>query len=90
MAPKITATKKEKDLKRVETGKRLASISNVAKERKMRVKILSESNQENGSGDTGINYSLVFGFIGTAAAIGSFYYTRKKYERETKKLETIK
>ena len=77
---KIT-TKKEKDLKRVEAGKRLAAVSKAAKERKMRAKIESERNQENGSGDnSGINYGLLFGFIGAVTAIGSFYYTRKKHE----------
>ena len=57
----------------------------------MRDKIESERNQENGSGDNSvINYGFLFGFLGTAVAIGSLYYTRKDYEGETKKLETIK
>ena len=41
-APKITATKKEKDPNRVEAGRRLAAISKAAKEKKMRDKIESE------------------------------------------------
>ena len=51
-APKITATKKEKDPKRVEAGKRLPAISKAAKERKMRDKIESE----NSNNDFNINY----------------------------------
>ena len=90
-SPKITTTKKEKDPKRIEAGKRLAAISKSARERKMRAKIESERNLENGSSDnSGINYGFLFGFLGTAVAIGSLYYTRKDYERETKRLETIK
>ena len=90
-APKITTIKMEKDPKRVEAGKRLAAISKAAKERKMREKIESESKQENdSSGDYNVNYGLVFGIFGTGASIGSFYYIRKEYKRETKKLETIK
>ena len=90
VTPKITATKKEKDPKRVEAGRRLAAISKAAKERKMREIIVSESKHDSGSGDIGINYGLLFGFLGTAVAIGSLYYTRKDYERQTKKLEIIK
>ena len=90
-SPKITTTKKEKDPKRVEAGKHLAAISKAAREKKMSAKIETERNQENGSGDnSGINYGFLFGFLGTAVAIGSLYYTRKDYERKTKKLETIK
>ena len=88
--PKITIVKKEKDPKKVEAGKRLAAISKSTKERKIRKKMESGNKQENGSGDIGINYGLLFGFLGTAVAIGSLYYTRKDYEREAKKLETIK
>ena len=78
-APKITATKKEKDPKGVEAGKRLAAISKAAKERKMRDKIESE----NSNNDFNINYGLVFGFIGTAVAIVSLYYRREEFKRET-------
>ena len=72
-APKITETIKEIDPKRVEAGKRLAAISNAAKERKMRDKIESE----NSNNDFNINYGLVFGVIGTAVAIASLYYRRE-------------
>ena len=90
-SPKITTTEKEKDPKRVEVGKRLAAISKVARKKKIRAKIESERNQENGSGDNSvINYGFLFGFLGTAVAIGSLYYTKTEYESETKKLETIK
>ena len=85
-SPKITITKKEKDPERVEAGKRLATISKAAKERKVRDKI----ELENDSSGFEINYGLLIGFLGTAVAIGSLYYTRKNYERETKRLETIK
>ena len=67
----------------------MAAISKAAREKIIRSKIESERNQENGSGDNSvINYGFLFGFLGTAVAISSLYYT--KYERETKKLETIK
>ena len=79
--PKITTTKKEKDPKRVEAGKRLAAISKAAKERKLREKIESE----NSNNDFNINYGLVFGFIATAVAITSLYYRREEYKRETLK-----
>ena len=84
-------TKKEKDPKRVEAGKCLATISKAAREKKIHVKIETERNQENGSGNNSeINYGFLFGFLGTAVTIGSLDYTRKDYERETKRLETIK
>ena len=56
----------------------------------MRKKIESERNRNNSGDNSGINYGLLFGFLGTAVATGSLYYTRKEYERETKKLDTIK
>ena len=59
VTPKITATKKEKDPKRVEAGRRLAAISKAAKERKMREKIVSERKQDNGSGEIRINYGVL-------------------------------
>ena len=86
IAPKTTKVKKEKDPERVEAGKRLAAISKAAKERKMRDKIESE----NDSSGFEINYGLLTGFLGTAVAIGSLYYTRKDYENETKRLDIIK
>ena len=88
--PKITTTKKKKDHKRVEAGKHLAGISKATKERKIHAKIESKRNQENGSGDNSIDYGFLFGFLRTVVAIGSLYYTRKDYEREAKKLKTIK
>ena len=88
--PKITTVKKEKDPKRVEAGKRLAAISKAAKERKMCNKIESENKQENAGFDYNINYGLVFGILGTAAAICSLYYTREEYKRETVKHETTR
>ena len=86
IAPKTTKVKKEKDPERVEAGKRLAAISKAAKERKMRDKIESE----NDSYGFEIYYGLLIGFLRTAVAIESLYYTRKDYERQTKRLETIK
>ena len=88
--PKITTTKKEKDPKRLEAGKRLAAISKATKQRKMCEKIESENKQENGSGDYSINYGLVFRILGTVAAIGSLYYTREEYKRDTVKQETTR
>ena len=77
--------KKENDLKRVEAGKRLAAISKAAKERKMRDKIESE----NVCSDYGINYGLVFGFIGTVVAIASLYYKREEFKREELQAVTV-
>ena len=88
--PKITTTKKEKDPKRVEAGKWLAAICKAAKERKMREKIESENKQENGSSDYSTNDGLVFGILGTVAAIGSLCYTREEYKRDTVKQETTR
>ena len=82
--------KKQKDPKRVEAGKRLAAISKAAKEKKMRDKIESENKQETGSIFHNINYGLVFGILGTAAAIGSLYYTRKEYKSESKSLDKMR
>ena len=89
-AHKITTVKKEKDPRRVEAGKRLASISKAARERKMREKILAESKQNDNIERSDINYGLIFGAIGTIAAIGALYYKRREDARETKGLETIK
>ena len=84
-ALKIIKEKKEKDPKRIEAGKRLASISKAAEERKMREKIESE----NSNGDFNINYGLVFGFTGTAVAIAPLYYKRE-YKRKVLQPVTIK
>ena len=60
----------------------MAAISKAARERKLRAKIETERNQENdGCDNSWINYGFLFGFLGTAVAIGSLYYTRKYYER---------
>ena len=53
----------------------------------MRDKLESENKHENGSIFYNINYGLVFGILGTTAAIGSFYYTRKEYKTESKSID---
>ena len=58
--PKITTVKKEKDPRRVEAGKRLASISKAARERKMREKILAESKQNDNIESSDINYGYLY------------------------------
>ena len=69
----------------------MATISKAAREKKISVKIEPVRHKDNASGDNSvINYEFLFGFLGTAVAIGSLCFPRKEYERETKKLETVK
>ena len=88
--PKITTVKKHKDPKRVEAGRRLAQISQKAREEKIRRKIESESKKKNEGESWDVNYGYIVGFVGLACALGSLYYARRGDIRETKRLETIK
>ena len=69
--PKITTTLKEKDPKRVETGKHLAQLD---KERKLHKEQQMEIDENKGY----INYGLILNFVGVAVAVVSLYYASKK------------
>ena len=88
--PKITTVKKHKDPKRVEAIRRLAQISQKAREEKIRRKIESEDKQRNVRESWDVNYGYIVGSVGLACALGSLYYTRRGDIRGTKRIEMIK
>ena len=83
--PRVTTVKKEKDPRRVEAGKRLAAISKAAKERKLRERIRAERFEGPGWETP---WTLLLGVVGTAAAVGSFWYTRRSFESKTETTHT--
>ena len=80
--PKITTVQKEKDSKRVETGKRLAQLN---KERKLH----KEQQEDINENKSNINYSLILNVIGVTVAVASLYYARKKSNNEKKEVKII-
>ena len=90
----IVTTKKEKDPRRVEAGKRLAAISKQAKERKRRER---ESSYYGNYGDvvgvtwtpsesTGYkNYMITLSAVGVVVALATLWYTM--YPRKRTKVE---
>ena len=79
---KVT-TKKAKDPKRVEMGKKLAELSKAARERKAKQKRDAEAAADSVvSVPTEINYGYLIGTVALLATIGSLYYARMTYNRK--------
>jgi hypothetical protein len=70
-------SKRKKDPKRVEAGKRLATISKIAKEKKRK---LAESGESSGSNN-------ILAYIGIAIAFITLVITYRTNQREEKALE---
>ena len=86
---KVT-TKKAKDPKRVEMGKKLAELSKAARERKAKQKRDAEADAEAAADSVvsvpteavAINYGYLIGTVALLATIGSLYYARMTYNRK--------
>ena len=82
----IVTTKKEKDPRRVEAGKRLAAISKQAKERKKERE--SAANPPPGglvlALTTSGGLTLALTTVGVVAALATLWYTRKEYQLSIK------
>ena len=85
--PSIVTTKKEKDPRRVEAGKRLAAISKQAKERKKKEREASlGSPRVEGLAPPG-GLMLALTTAGVVVALATLWCTRKDYQLSTKESE---
>ena len=85
--PSIVTTKKEKDPRRVEAGKRLAAISKKAKERKKKERESAATPPSHGlvlALTTSGGLMLALTTVGVVAALATLWYTRKEYQLSTK------
>ena len=91
--PSIATTKKEKDPRRLEAGKRLALITKQAKERKRiereqrgKEDQLRREKEDAGVASNGLIIVALTG-VGVVVAIVTLWYTRKEYNLEVQEKE---